>query len=312
MVNTFASKHPNNLRFYLIIFLFLLNLAVKAQADTAVRLDSPRLVVDTLPKADTVKVDTVKPVIAKPLYIRFDTVLYKQHPYFKIENPVRFIAPKRIWNGKDAFFYACIGLLLFFAFIRNAFHYYLQDLFHLFFRTTLKQRQLKEQMMTSPFPSLLLNILFMLSGGLFISLVLQYYKLGNAYEFWQLILYAAAGLGIMYIGKFIVLKICGWLFQLSDATDSYAFIIFTTNKVLGIAWLPFIILLVFTEGATQQVFLVASLIMTGMVFLYRFFLSYVSIHKGINLYPFHFILYFCAFEIAPLLLINKLLFTYLS
>ena len=45
---------------------------------------------------------------------------------------------------------------------------------------------------------------------------------------------------------------------------------------------------------------------------YRYFLSYVSIHRQIKINFFHFLLYLCAFEIAPLLLINKLLFTVLS
>jgi hypothetical protein len=267
---------------------------------------------DSVPRIDTAMVDTVQAIVIQPPYIRFDTVLYKQHLFYKVDNPIRFIAPKRVWQGKDALFYACIGLLLFFAFVRNAFPRYLQDMFRLFFRTTLKQRQVKEQMMAAPLPSLLLNILFILSGGLLITILLRYYGLGDQYEFWQLLLYAAAGLATIYLGKFIVLKLCGWLFRLSDATDAYTFIVFTTNKVLAIAWLPFIILLVFTGGLSQQLFITAVLIITGGAFLYRFFLSFATIHKGIKLNAFHFILYLLAFEIAPLLLINKLLFTYLS
>lgn len=300
------------MRFFLFILGFWVSLCAIGQVDSLQHNDTSITAQDTIRRMDTAIADTLQPIVVQPPYIRFDTILYKQHPYFKIENPIRFIAPKRVWQGKDALFYACIGLLLFFAFIRNAFPRYLQDLFRLFFRTTLKQRQVKEQMMASPLPSLLLNILFLLSGGLFITLLLQYYGLGEPYGFWQLLLYAAAGLGVIYLGKFITLKLCGWLFRLSEATDSYTFIVFSTNKVLGITWLPFIILIVFTDGLSRQLFITAALIVTGGLFLYRFFLSYATIHKGIKLHPFHFILYLCAFEIAPLLLINKLLFIYLS
>ncbi|HYH14789.1 MAG TPA: DUF4271 domain-containing protein [Flavisolibacter sp.] len=301
------------MRFSLLILGLLLHFSVLGQADSIQRSDSIVTGLDTLARTDTVlAVDTVKPIVLEPPYIRFDTLLYKQHPFFKIDNPIHFIAPQRIWNGKDALFYACIGLLLFFAIVRNAFQRYLQDLFRLFFRTTMKQRQVKEQMMASPLPSLLLNLLFMLSGGMLITLLLQHYGLGEQYNFWQLLLYAVVGLGLIYLIKFISLKLCGWLFRLSEATDAYTFIVFTTNKVLGIAWLPFIILIVFTNGLSQQLFITATLIVTGGAFLYRFFLSYATIHRGIKLNPFHFILYLCAFEIAPLLLINKLLFTYLS
>lgn len=304
--------NTTGLRFFLFIFGFLISMCAVGQVDSAQAADSVVAAQDTVARMDTVVADTLQPVVVAPPYISFDTLLYSQHPYYKIENPIRFMAPERVWEGKDALFYASIGLLLFFAFVRNAFQRYLQDLFRLFFRTTLKQRQVKEQMMASPLPSLLLNILFLLSGGLFITLLLEHYGLGNQYDFWYLLLYAAAGLGAIYLVKWITLKLCGWLFRLSEATDAYTFIVFTTNKVLGITWLPFIILLVFTNGLSQQLFITAALIITGGVFLYRFFLSYATIHKSVKLNPFHFILYLCAFEIAPLLLINKLLFTYLS
>jgi hypothetical protein len=301
------------LRFYLIICSILICLAANAQSDSLQKVDSlPIAATDSLAAADTLPRDTVAAVVVEPPYFRFDTLLFTKHPYYKVENPIHFIAPKKTWQGKETLFYATIGLLLFFALVRNAFSRYMQDLFRLFFRNTLKQRQVKEQMMAAPLPSLLLNIVFIISGSLLISIILRYYGLGLQYEFWELLLYAAAGLAVIYLVKFITLKLCGWLFRLSEATDAYTFIVFTTNKVLGIAWLPFIILLVFTAGSTQQVFITAVMIITGGVFLYRFFLSYVSIHKGVKIQPFHFILYLCAFEIAPLLLINKLLFTYLS
>jgi hypothetical protein len=45
---------------------------------------------------------------------------------------------------------------------------------------------------------------------------------------------------------------------------------------------------------------------------YRYFLSYVTIHRQIRINFLHFIIYLAAFEIAPLLLINKLLLTILG
>jgi hypothetical protein len=49
----------------------------------------------------------------------------------------------------------------------------------------------------------------------------------------------------------------------------------------------------------------------GGLFLYRFYLSYVSVYRLVKLQFLHFLLYLAAFEIAPLLLINKLLFQFL-
>lgn len=272
-----------------------------AQADSTVRLRDTTLLQDTVPKA----LDTLP---AKPLYsFLLDSNIYNRQPYFSFTNPTYRLVQKREWQGKEPFFYAVVALLIFFALVRNGFQRYTQDLFGLFFRTSLKQRQIKEHLMQAPLPSLLLNILFFMSGGLFINLLLQYWGLGQGFNFWLLMLYCIVGLALVYIVKFITLKISGWLFKLSFATDIYTFIVFTTNKVMGIALLPFIILISFTSGTLLQTAVIFSLILVGGLFLYRYFLSYVSLNRQVKINFFHFLLYLLAFEIVPLLLINKVL-----
>lgn len=76
---------------------------------------------------------------------------------------------------------------------------------------------------------------------------------------------------------------------------------------MGIALLPFIILISFTSGTLLQTSVIFSLILVGGLFLYRYFLSYVSLHRQVKINFFHFLLYLLAFEIVPLLLINKVL-----
>jgi uncharacterized membrane protein len=287
-----------------------------AQTDTLRRPDTPRVAVDTLLRPDslrrdTLNIDSLLPRIEIGVQ-NYDTLVFRTHPFVRFTDPVRLIITEKEWVGKEAFFYSIIGLLIFFALIRNTFGRYLQDLAKLFFRTTIKQRQVKEQLMAAPLPSLLLNILFIISGGVYLALVFEHYGLGRAYNFWLLILYCAAGLTLIYLGKFLVLKIMGWLLRLSDATDAYTFVVFTTNKIIGIVLLPFIVLLAFSSPDIAQVALTLSFIVVGGLFLYRFYLSYVSVYRLVKLEFLHFLLYLAAFEIAPLLLINKLLFQFLA
>lgn len=272
-----------------------------AQADSTAPLRDTTVVQDTVVRA----IDSLP---TKHTYsFLLDSSLYNRQPYFQFTKPIRRLASERSWQGKEPFFYATVALLIFFALVRNGFQRYTQDLFGLFFRTSLKQRQIKEHLMQAPLPSLLLNILFFMSGGLFINLLLQYWGLGQAFNFWLLMLYCIAGLAAVYIIKFISLKISGWLFKLSFATDIYTFIVFTTNKIIGIALLPFIILISFTSGTLLQTAVIFSLVVVGGLFLYRYFLSYVSLNRQVKINFFHFLLYLLAFEIVPVLLINKVL-----
>ena len=287
------------------ILLLFLCMTAGAQTGTATRRDTTALR-DSLQRVRD-------SVAALPVYSFLqDTNIYARQPYFSFTGAVHRMVTKKTWEDKDAFFYITIALLIYFALVRNGFRRYTKDLFALFFRTTLKQRQVKEQLMQVPLPSLLLNILFFLSGGLFINLVLRYLGLGAGFNFWLLLLYCIAGLALVYIVKFIVLKLCGWLFRLSDAIDIYTFIVFTANKIIGIVLLPFLILLSFSDGVVQQAAFIISLLLVGALFIYRYFLSYLSVNRQVRLNFFHFFLYLLAFEIVPLLLINKVLLQYLG
>ncbi len=299
----------HSLRILLIILSVLFYLVSEAQTDTIPLADTSRLR-DQFTDS-TVIVDTAA-LNAPPLLLRFDTLLYSIHPFYRFDDPLSMLVEKRKWFGKEAFFYMTMALLFFFALIRSGFNKYMKDLFRIFFRTTLKQRQVKEQLMQAPLPSLLLNLLFLFSSAFFLNLVFQHYQLGKSYNFWYLFGYTILGIGAVYMIKFITLKLCGWLFRMVNAIDAYIFIVFTTNKILGILLLPLIVLLAFTEGMATQVAISAGALLAGGLFLYRFYLSYTIIHRQIKVSFFHFFLYLAGFEIVPLLLINKLLFTFLS
>jgi hypothetical protein len=81
--------------------------------------------------------------------------------------------------------------------------------------------------------------------------------------------------------------------------------------VIGIFLLPFLVLIAFTSGGLYQVAMVLSWCVIGSLFIYRFFLSFSAVRNQIKVRPFHFLLYLLAFEIAPLLLIYKLLLHFL-
>ena len=137
---------------------------------------------------------------------------YKEHPYFTFTNPVHLSQSIRKIFGKEDIFYALVSLLIFFALIKNGFYRYVLDLFRIFFRTTVRQRQIKDQLIQSPLPSLLLNIFFIITGGLFIDVLLRNFKMGMQYDFWILFLYAALALIIIYAIKYLTLKFFGWVF----------------------------------------------------------------------------------------------------
>jgi hypothetical protein len=215
-------------------------------------------------------------------------------------------------NSKDSLFYLLVGILFYFALIRIFFEKYFNNLMTLFFRVSLRQQQIREQVLQTPLPSLLLNLLFVFTSGLFACFLLHYSRFGSVINFWILYLNSMLLIGTLYFFKFLILKFCGWVFSISRATDTYIFIVFLVNKMLGIFLLPFLILITFSSSETREIFITISLAMIFVLLAYRVLAAYRPIRNEIKLTPFHFFVYLCAFEIAPLLLIYKVLLTYLE
>ena len=298
------------MRFWLIILLVSAGLFTRAQDSLQLRRDSLRI--DSLRKDFLVKDSLRQDSVRQSKRFLPDTIIYALNPYFKFTDPVRMTVSVRQWQGREGMFYGVIGLLLFFAFIRNGFGRYLKDLFQTFFRTSIKQKQIKEQLLQSPLPSLLMNIFFILCAAFFLAIVLRYFGLGLEYDFWKLFLYCVLGLAGIYLLKYISLKVLGWIFQASESADAYIFIVFTINKVMGIALLPLVVIMAFTEGNVYKSVFTLGLVVIGACFLYRYFLAFATIHRQLRINILHFLLYLAALEIVPLLLINKLLFQILS
>ena len=238
--------------------------------------------------------------------------ILQRHPWlgFKAE-PGTIRSDIKKFQGKEILFYSLVVLLLVFALLRQAFPKYFSDLFRLFFRTTIKQRQIKEQLMQTPLPSLLLNGLFVVSGGLYVNLLLDHYQVMPVSNFWLSFVYCIAGLSGIYFLKFLGLKLSGWLFSMREAADSYIFIVFVVNKIIGMVLLPFLIMLAFMKGEAYSAALVLSWCFVGVLLIYRLVLTYAAVRNQIKVNPFHFFLYLCAFEFAPILLLYKGLLVFL-
>jgi hypothetical protein len=249
---------------------------------------------------------------SEPVWLLFRKSLQSNSYYnFLGKSQVHYMevyAPKE----EDGLFYLLVGILLYFGLIRVFFARYLNFIFSLFFRASMRQQQIREQLLQAPFPSLLLNILFAICGGLYFCFLIRHYQMIPGINFAFLFLDSTAFIGLLYLFKFFLLKTTGWVFNITRATDTYIFVVFMTNKIIGILLLPLLIILAFSSHATNEITVTISYFMIGILLLYRCIASYPPIRNEIKVSIFYFFLYLCAFEIAPLLLIYKVLLTYLE
>lgn len=220
----------------------------------------------------------------------------------------------RYKNGRnnDYMFYLMAAMVLLLAFFRFFYSRYFSNLFRVFFNTSLRQSQLTDQLLQAKLPSLLFNIFFIISGGIYVYLLLLHYNLLGPSNAWVLIISSVILLGAIYLIKYCALKFTGWITGLNEATNTYIFIVFLINKIIGIFLVPFIIVLSFSDLAIAHIALLASLMSIVIFLILRFFRSYGLLQNQLKISRFHFLLYITGIELLPLLLLYKGLMLYLS
>ncbi len=256
-----------------------------------------------------VKSDSVKLFVPFPVAASFDSArnhLLKNIVKLKLyAKPDFLIEKEKQAKQKDWLFYYIIGLTLFFGVLRLSYQRYFKDLFRVFFRTSLRVNQIREQLVQSGLQSLLFNIFFAAAAGTYLYLLLSFFRV--SVQLPELLIPLIAGLiiAVLYLGKYLFLQFSGWLFTMRNAAETYSFIVFLINKIIGILILPFIVVIAFATEKLAAIAITISLALITGMFLYRFLRAYSPVQADLKLARFHFFIFFLAFEIAPLLLIYK-------
>ncbi|SFV31931.1 DUF4271 domain-containing protein [Thermoflavifilum thermophilum] len=245
-----------------------------------------------------------------------DSVWTHQQLFRHQDYPVWQVAPLRHRNfaaeqEDDWLFYLCVGYLFLLGFIRSGFYPYFHHVFQAFWHPVMASRKLREQLMQTPFPGLLMNLFFALSMGIYLFLVLRYVHYTTQHQIYLLVAALAALVGIIYLVKYLILQFSGWVFGVRELTAGYAFVLMLVNKVLGVALVPFVLLLAFGTGWMQDVALHLSLVLIAALFVYRYVSSYAWVRQYMVFSRFHFFLYLCAFEVAPVLIMAKIILEWL-
>lgn len=253
-------------------------------------------------------VDSSRPVLLQvPGYEAARNHVLSQSRLNLYDNGVFLIQKDKLVVERDWLFYYLLAIFLFFGILRSTYSRYLNDIFRFFFRTSLRIEQIREQLVQAGLASLLYNLFFSLALGMYGYLAASYFHASLQLQEWLVPLIATILLALLYFVKYIFLVLCGWLFNARSATNAYTFIVFLMNKVAGIAILPFLPLLAFGNTTVQAIAITLSLAMLILLFLYRFLRAYQPVHQVMQLSRFHFFMYLLGVEVAPLLLIYKLL-----
>jgi hypothetical protein len=280
-------------------------------------------IIDTtsiLASADSITLDSIQRVTDSLLMLQkkkavIDTTSFKKfmtHPCLPMQTKPSFrINELRIAPSFDGRFYLIIGMLFYLAFIKVTFPKYFSNVFQLIFQSPIRQKQTREQLQQNNLASLFSNILFILNASIFVSLI----AVKNAWvdlSLYSCMAYSAIGFTGLYLFKFLFLWFTGWLFSQREAIGNYSFIVFLTNKAMGVFLIPAILLLAFSPLSVQDFAYNSALIIISILFVYRYLISFSIVRASLKVSAFHFFLYLCTCEVLPMLVLYKLTMDFIS
>jgi hypothetical protein len=176
------------------------------------------------------------------------------------------------------------------------------------FNNNLTNQIVRDENLLMQRASVMLNVTFSIIAASYIYLVSIHYDwsldgIGTGFirfVFLALIVSAAFTL------KFLLLRFCAYLFNLGREMSTYIFNIFIINNLLGIALVPFVALILFGNLIDSTVLIIVAVSVIAIAWFYRIGRGILIATRYPDFSPVYLFLYLCALEIAPLLVLVKL------
>ena len=210
----------------------------------------------------------------------------------------------------DQFFYFLCGLLFIVGLTVKLFPKYYTGLYRVFFQSGFRQKAIRDQLVQNRLASLSLNLLFFITGGIFIYLFFGYKGVAIEGQWYLRIGIFVLLLMLIYGGKYIALQSGKWLLGTRAEIENYSFIVFFLNKIAGLVLLPAVVVLWLGSPSIHPIFAIGTLLLVGSLFIYRYMLALPMARKLSNVSSFHFFIYLCALEILPIILLAKFLINF--
>jgi len=205
----------------------------------------------------------------------------------------------------DWLIFIIIGSLVILAWLKLFFNKFFDQIIVSMWNFQLGSKFLRDQGIFSRRVGLVLNINFLLIGGLFIYLVLTHFNINplSLKPFYAYILYTSI-LTILLLIRYILTTLTGYIFNQQVYFRGYLYHILIIYKNLGIFFIPIVFCIAYIQENLRIYVIICALALIALAYLFRFIKGFQLIIKKDALI-FYLILYLCTLEILPVLFYYK-------
>lgn len=156
-------------------------------------------------------------------------------------------------------------------------------------------------------PYLLLYIFFIVNMGIFFQFAMPVLLDSMQYVFepnYFIVFFLPL---IFLVLRHLLLTFIGFVFPIKKEMDRYQFLMVVTGISIGLLIAPMNIFFPYLNEEWKQIFILGTLIFLGLILLYHYLRGLTLGVRFIGSHQFHFLLYICTVEIAPVLILVKLI-----
>lgn len=208
---------------------------------------------------------------------------------------------------RNFLFLAVLLMFVLLTVLVTLFRHSLQQVFRAFLNDNFLTQVHREQGWGLSLPYLLFYLFFFFSAGLCLFIVTQKYGFTIVPAHALSLILFTAGVTALFTGKHILLKLLGIVFPIGRSLSIYSFTITIFGIVLGLFLVPANLLLAYGPAGLFDTTLYILLGIIGLLYLFRSLRALFIGSKFLVMHKFHFLLYLCTVELAPVLILAKIL-----
>ena len=209
-------------------------------------------------------------------------------------------------RNRGALFGTILGLSLILAFLFAAFRSSFNKAYQNVTSANILKQSYREMSTIGQTPLNLWYIFSWFSIGVFVFLVMRHYGATFTDSFLTNLFYCIGLVCALMLLKHFVLFFIGNVFPVRKEVQLYNFLVVIFGVAIGVLLVPFNIFIAYLPEKFTLYAIYGSSVVLVIFYLFRAFRALILSNRFLSFHRFHFLLYLCAVEIAPIIILLKL------
>ena len=245
----------------------------------------------------------------------FDVVRLPNPTQRKTTSAKKKITPKppvvkndaALTSDKNFRFWLTIAILVLLALISSLYRTQLVRAFRAFGNENVIRMLQREKGTVTYMPYYVWFAFFILNGGFYLYLLMRHQEVSISNSNWGTFLYALAGVAMVFFLKQLAVRMMGYIFPIAKEAELYNMTITIFGIVMGIVLVVLNLFIAYVPEDLLRIFIFSSFIVIGGIYLFRAIRGLSISSKFLGFHKFHFFIYLCTVEIAPVLILWKMM-----